>query len=207
MKDYIEESRVHFNKQASQYDENTSNYYSGPAKISCKDIENYLKNIEYLKLLDVGCGTGWLLDNLSKQRPVEYYGIDISENMLEKAKSKQIKGAEFTLGKSHKLPYADETFDIVTCVQSFHHYQNQEESMKEAYRVLKNGGLYIISDTGIGGIGGWFDNNILFKILKSGDYRTTNSKGITKQMLNNGFEVIRTQKLASLIYTVVGQKN
>ena len=206
MKDYIEESRQHFNKQASEYDENTTTYFSGPAKLSCEDVRKYLEKVEYSKLLDVGCGTGWLIDNLAKQHGAIYHGIDISENMLEKAKSKNIKNAKFTLGCSDKLPYEDNTFDIVTCVQSFHHYPQQDAAIEEAYRVLKEGGLYILSDTGIGGIGGWFDNNILFKIMKSGDCKTQNKKQVARKMNSHGFDIIRNDTLKPLIYTIVGIK-
>ena len=206
MKDYIEESRQHFNNQAKEYDENTSLTYSMGGKISCADIENYLKDNKYNKLLDIGCGTGWLLDNLSKQRDAEYHGIDLAENMLEVAKGKNIPNATFCLGNAQELPYEDETFDIVTCSQSFHHYPDSKKAIQEAYRVLKKGGMYILSDSGVGGFGKWFDEHILFKLIKSGDCVTYNRKGIAKKMQSCGFKVIRCEQLKSVIYTVVGVK-
>ena len=207
MKDYIEESRKHFNGQAKEYDENTSAYFSGPAKISCEDIRSYLEKIEFSNLLDIGCGTGWLIQNLQKEHESKYYGIDISENMLEKAKEKKIPNSDFMLGKSDKLPYDDETFDIVTCVQSFHHYPDSDKAMKEAYRVLKKDGLYILSDSGVGGIGKWIDNNLLFKIMKSGDCRVDNREGIAKRMKSHHFDIVRNEKIKGMIYTVIGKKN
>lgn len=206
MKDYIELSRNHFNKQAKEYDENTSTYFSGYAKISCEDITLYLENISYNNLLDVGCGTGWLLNKLSSNHVAKFYGIDISENMLQVAKDKNIPNTKLSLGSADKLPYKDNTFDVVTCVQSFHHYPQQDAAIEEAYRVLKEGGLYILSDTGIGGIGGWFDNNILFKIMKSGDCKTQNKKQVARKMNSHGFDIIRNDTLKPLIYTIVGIK-
>ena len=204
--DYKEQSRQHFNKQAKEYDENTSSYFSGPAKISCEDIRVYLENNTYEKLLDIGCGTGWLINSLAKQRSAQYFGLDISENMLQRAKDKNIPNATFVIGSSDDLPYEDEMFDIVTCVQSFHHYPDSKKAMQEAYRVLKKGGLYILSDTGIGGIGGWIDNNILFKLMKSGDCITDNKKGIANKMEKCNFKVIRCDKIKGFIYTVIGKK-
>ena len=206
MKDYKEESRQHFNRQAKEYDENTSFSFSYAGKVSCEDVRKYLKDIPFEKLLDVGSGTGWLIDHLSKEHNAKFDGIDISENMLEKAKSKNIKNATFCLGQSDKLPYEDESFDVVTCVQSFHHYPDQEKAMKEVFRVLKKGGLYIISDTGWGGLLAWIDNNILIKIVKTGDCKITNKKGLSRKMEENGFKVIRSEKLKFVIYTVVGKK-
>lgn len=60
------------------------------------------------------------------------------------AKSKNIRNAEFILGSAYKLPFDDNSFDVVTCIQSFNHYPYQDEAMKEVYRILKKGGIYIL---------------------------------------------------------------
>lgn len=206
MKDYVKESQKHFDKQAEKYDKNTSTYYSGPAKISCADAEEYLMQYDYSKLLDIGCGTGFLIDGLSKKKDAEYYGLDLSEGMLEQAKKKNIRNAVFIQGTCDALPYEDNSFDIVTCIQSFHHYPDREKAMSEALRVLKPGGIYLLSDTGIGGIGAWIDNNILFRIMKSGDCHTADKEGIAELMKATGFRVLRNEQLKGMIYTVVGQK-
>ncbi|KLI14617.1 class I SAM-dependent methyltransferase [Brachyspira hyodysenteriae] len=207
MKDYEKLSKEHFNKQASIYDEKDTIYYSKYGKISCNYMSEYLKNIDYNKLLDIGCGTGYLINMLKKYKATaEFYGLDLSEEMINISKSKNIKDAEFILGSANKLPFNDNTFDIVTCIQSFHHYPYPDEAMKEVYRVLIKGGIYILSDTGVGGIAAWIDNNILFKIMKSGDCRTENKEGISKRMLKNGFDVIDKKQIKGFIYSVVGKK-
>ncbi|KLI59085.1 class I SAM-dependent methyltransferase [Brachyspira hyodysenteriae] len=207
MKDYEKLSKEHFNKQASIYDEKDTIYYSKYRKISCNYVSEYLKNIDYNKLLDIGCGTGYLINMLKKYKATaEFYGLDLSEEMINISKSKNIKDAEFILGSANKLPFNDNTFDIVTCIQSFHHYPYPDEAMKEVYRVLIKGGIYILSDTGVGGIAAWIDNNILFKIMKSGDCRTENKEGISKRMLKNGFDVIDKKQIKGFIYSVVGKK-
>jgi hypothetical protein len=78
--------------------------------------------------------------------------------------------------------------------------------MQEAKRVLRPGGLYILSDTGIGGIGAWIDNHILFKLARSGDCHTTNRKGIEKLMEAAGFVVTDSRQIQGMIYTVTGKK-
>ena len=106
----------------------------------------------------------------------------------------------------HKLPYPAGSFDIVACSQSFHHYPYPEKAMLEAKRVLKPGGLYILSDTGIGGIGAWIDNHILFKLMKSGDCHTANRKGIERMMESAGFTIMDSRQIKGMIYTVTGKK-
>ena len=206
MKDYEKLSKEHFNRQASIYDEKDTIYYSKYGKISCNYVSEYLKNIDYNKLLDIGSGTGYLINMLKDKEMAEFYGLDLSEEMIKIAKSKNIENAQFILGSANKLPFDDDAFDIVTCIQSFHHYSYPNEAMREAYRVLKKGGLYILSDTGVGGIAAWIDNHILFKIMKSGDCHTENKEGISKLMIKNGFKVIDKKQIKGFIYSVVGQK-
>ncbi len=206
MKDYEALSKKHFDGQAADYDRRDTYYYSRNGKISCRDIAGQIKELPYESLLDVGCGTGFLMELLIKQRPAHYCGADLSDEMIRVAREKRINGAEFVVSSADKLPYPDETFDIVTCSQSFHHYPYPEEAMLEAKRVLKPGGLYILSDTGIGGIGAWIDNHILFKMMKSGDCHTTNRKGIETLMEAAGFAVTDSRQIHGMIYTVTGKK-
>ena len=99
-------------------------------------------------MLDIGCGTGYLIDKLSKEYRAIFIGLDLSPEMIKQANNKNIKNAEFIEGKADEIPFKDNTFDIITCSQSFHHYPDTDKAIKEVYRVLKPGGLYILSDTG-----------------------------------------------------------
>ena len=198
MRDYEKLSRAHFNGQAAQYDANNTYYYSDPAKISCHDTAQRLR--------DVGCGTGYLLALLADQKPAEYHGLDLSDEMVRVAQEKNIAGAVLVQGSADRLPYEDASFDVVTCIQSFHHYPHPDKAMRKAWRVLKPGGLYLISDTGIGGIGGWIDNKLIFPLLKSGDARAENRHGIARGMRRNGFEVVEGRRIKGFIYTVAGKK-
>lgn len=94
MKDAETLSREHFNKQAAAYDETDTTYYSKNGKISCRDAVEHLSNVEYTSLLDIGCGTGYLIDLLSRQRSANYYGLDLAEEMIRMAESKSIAGTE-----------------------------------------------------------------------------------------------------------------
>lgn len=206
MKDYEALSKKHFDAQAAEYDQRNTYYYSQNGKISCRDIAEQIRAYSYESLLDVGCGTGFLIDHLTKQKPARYCGVDLSDEMIRMAEKKEIEGAEFVVSSADKLPYPDGSFDIVTCSQSFHHYPYPEEAMREAKRVLKPGGLYILSDTGIGGVGAWIDNHIIFKLMRSGDCHTTNRRGIKKMMASVGLSVVDSRQVKGMIYTVTGKK-
>lgn len=209
MKDYIELSKKHFDDQSKIYDETNTAYYSKYPKISCKDVAERLKNTEFQTMLDVGCGTGYLIDILQKQRAADYHGLDLSPEMLKVAKSKLSDSVVLTEGYSDKLPYEDNIFDVVTCIQSFHHYPKPEKAMAEAYRVLKPGGLYILSDTGMGNypkfIYGIY-NKLIVKHLNTGDYAAYSKNDIQSMMRASGFKIKDAEDITKFIYTVIGVK-
>lgn len=209
MKDYIELSKKHFNNQAKIYDETNTAYYSKYPKISCKDVAQRLRNTEYQSLLDVGCGTGYLIDMLQRQKNALYCGLDLSPEMLKMAKQKLSDSVFLIEGSADSLPYEDNSFDVVTCIQSFHHYPKPEKSMSEAYRVLKPGGLYIISDTGMGNYPKFIYsiyNNLIVKKLNTGDYAAYSKRDIQNMMTFSGFKIKDAQDITKFIYTVVGVK-
>ena len=66
--------------------------------------------------------------------------------MLAVARSKLKEKAEFVLGDAENLPFIDESFDIVICNDSFHHYPHPQMALLQIHRVLKNKGKIIIGD-------------------------------------------------------------
>ncbi|MBQ7876395.1 MAG: methyltransferase domain-containing protein [Clostridia bacterium] len=206
MRDFEAMSKKHFDAQAKDYDQKETVYYSKFPKVSCRDVADRLKNYDYKKLLDIGCGTGFLIELLKKQKDARYYGLDLSPEMIKVARCKFDSDVQLAEGSADKLPYDDNTFDVVCCVQSFHHYPYPEKAMSEAYRVLNNGGLYILSDTGCSGIAKYFDNFVFRHFMKSGDYAAYSRKDIEKLMTKCGFSVVSSEKVKGFIFTVVGKK-
>ncbi|HIK01629.1 TPA: class I SAM-dependent methyltransferase [archaeon] len=114
--------------------------------------QNYVKklcknlNTEGSKFLDVGCGEGVLVDELSKS------GIDISGLDLN-YKSKLVKR-----GSILDIPFKANSLDVVLCLDVLEHidYNGQKKALSEIKRVLKKGGTAIISLPNIGHIAGRF---------------------------------------------------
>lgn len=102
------------------------------------------------RILDVGCGTGLFARRLAEEFPqASVVGLDLSEGMLAKAAVNCASVAdrvELVKGDSENLPFDDNSFDLVTCIHSFHHYPNQERVVREMYRVLAPDGQAMIID-------------------------------------------------------------
>jgi ubiquinone/menaquinone biosynthesis C-methylase UbiE/glycosyltransferase involved in cell wall biosynthesis len=78
-----------------------------------------LGSLQGVKLLDVGCGTG-TTDRYLARRVRTLHGVDISEEMLVKAQC-NVPKAEFAWYDGEKLPFADESFDVVVAICVMHH--------------------------------------------------------------------------------------
>lgn len=91
------------------------------------------------KILDVGCGKGFLLYDFTKVVPgVEVTGIDISEYAL--ANSKEEIRDRLQLGNATELPFKDKEFDLVISITTLHNLHNYdlELALREVERVGKN---------------------------------------------------------------------
>jgi ubiquinone/menaquinone biosynthesis C-methylase UbiE len=111
-------------------------------------------------LLDIGSGTGSWIDMVSHSPlPGRYLvGLDYSLPMCRIAldKSSPVPGRRlFTNADSEHLPFADQSFDVVTCSHSLHHYPHQAESIREMHRVLRPGGRLMLIDGFRDNVIGW----------------------------------------------------
>lgn len=103
-----------------------------------------------VRVLDVGCGTGVFASRVRQALPsARVWGIDLVSDMLQKGslRWRQHAGAvQPVQGDSERLPFADSSFDFITCANSFHHYPHQDRAVAEMHRVLKPGGRLMIID-------------------------------------------------------------
>jgi len=88
------------------------------------------------KILDVGCGTGANLELLSEFGESE--GVDVSVEALSFCKQRGLDRVK--LGAAEELPYADQSFDLVTGLDVVEHLDDDVAGLREMHRVLKPGG-------------------------------------------------------------------
>lgn len=113
-----------------------------------KELESLVstKKQTPIKILDIGVGDGIyeaILDDGIKAK-CEFYGVDISMKQMARAK-KNLKEAKKIDIDSQKLPYPDNTFDIVIASEILEHLFYPEKLLKEAARVLKSKGFLLIT--------------------------------------------------------------
>ncbi len=92
-----------------------------------------------LRILDVGCGTGANLEMLAGFG--EAQGVDVSDDALEFCQAKGLKARK---GLAESLPFADESFDLVTALDVVEHLDDDVAGLKEMNRILKKDGKTLI---------------------------------------------------------------
>ena len=109
------------------------------------------------RVLDVGCGPGNLLVALSTDTPEFLVGVDIDAFFLASGRSqigelvdRSSVDPALLRGALPNLPFADESFDLVTCFLVMPHVPDDKTALTELARVLKTGGTLAISGHGFG---------------------------------------------------------
>lgn len=99
-------------------------------------------------VLDVGCGRGGTVQTLLDYfNPRQVTGLDLTpENIAFCRKAVDAPRSRFMEGDAEQLPFADESFDIVTNVESSHCYPNVARFYREVARVLRPGGTFLYTD-------------------------------------------------------------
>ena len=186
-----------FTKAATIYDSGHAGIYE-----LCKDdyppILEELEKHQYNDLLDVGCGTGPMIELLSKKYPDKHYtGLDITPKMIEVANAKKLPNAKFIVGDSENLPFEPESFEAVICANSFHHYPNPQKFFDGVYRVLKPDGRLILRDYTTNLVMLWMINHIELKLANlfgHGDVCIYSPVQIKSMCEASGLSVMKLEK-------------
>ena len=198
-----------FTKAAEIYDSGNAGIYE-----MCKDdyppILKELKTTSFRNLLDVGCGTGPMIELLTKRYPKRHFtGLDLTPKMIEMANGKHLKNATFLVGDSENLPFSDGEFDAVICANSFHHYPNPQKFFDGVSRVLSPGGVFILRDYTSFGFIVWLMNHVempLANLIGHGDVRCYTLAQVRRFCENAGLRVKKIERRKKFRLHLVAEK-
>jgi ubiquinone/menaquinone biosynthesis C-methylase UbiE len=99
------------------------------------------------RVLDLGCGTAQLTDDLARRWPgARVVGLDLSSEMLAAAQRRLgDRAPELVRANSAALPFADGSFDLVTSSLSYHWYPDAGRVLAELARVIRPGGRFALA--------------------------------------------------------------
>ncbi|HYK67952.1 MAG TPA: class I SAM-dependent methyltransferase [Streptosporangiaceae bacterium] len=102
-----------------------------------------------VRVLDVGCGTGYLLRRLAREYPQasELAGVDPAPAMIAAARqAADDSRLRYRVGTAERLPFDDGAFDLIVSTTSFDHWQDQLAGLRECARILAPGGSLVLAD-------------------------------------------------------------
>ncbi|MCL4415425.1 MAG: methyltransferase domain-containing protein [Actinobacteria bacterium] len=164
-------------------------HYKWPA------IKNLIPTTSNLKILDFGCGTGDILQQVIKINPkAEYFGVDVSSLALKKAHKRFSKVKFYHAEDGDKLPLKSSSIDFILALDVLEHVYNTERTIKELYRILKPGGQILVSTP----YHGFIKNLILITLFfeeyfdpRGAHIRHYSKKSLTTQLKDVGFSILK----------------
>lgn len=143
-----------------------------------------------LSLLDIGCNVGELLRGVREGYPgIRLFGIEINRVALVKARQ-TLPDACLCLAGADVLPFANASFDCVTCIEVLEHIppEQRKRSLEEMRRVLRSGGRLILRVPHAGMFAFLDSNNFRFRMPKL--YRAILKQGLRDPGYARGSEDI-----------------
>lgn len=133
------EVKTNYNKIASSYNERYSVNYLTEVE---KSLLNTASDNNIKTILEAGCGTGRWLNSLNKLNK-KLFGLDFSIQMLRIAKS-ETSETELVNADACYLPFNDNSFDMIFCINAIHHFPDKQKFFSEVNRCITPNGILCI---------------------------------------------------------------
>lgn len=196
-----EESRRAYNQIAFEYDASREGRYT---RFHIKELAGTINLREGDVVLDVACGNGTLLRELSKKAGIQANGIDISENMIQAAKAR-CPHIHFAVKPCEPLEWGDESVDVITVCCAFHHFENPQGFADECKRVLKKNGAVYIADPDFGPVLRFLANRFWIPFSKSGDVKIYGPKELQAFFYRAGFRAVKVYRKEKGLFLKAGK--
>jgi ubiquinone/menaquinone biosynthesis C-methylase UbiE len=130
-------------KAAQTYDEKWAFYVEATTRETLRRMPMTARS----RVLDVGCGTGELLRRLrAKYTDAFLAGLDPVPEMLAVAANKLSGKEDLRIGYADSLPWPSGSFDVVVSCNMFHYISHPVDALREMARVLRPGGVVVLTD-------------------------------------------------------------
>ena len=167
--------------------------------VICNEI--YRKIGPQKKILDVGCGEGYLVNCLARKLNMKVVGLDISDKGFAKSRNWCKKFNTCSLTECSRVDvhridehFGADSFDAVTLIYALHHMKQPVVAIRKIREILKDGGKIIVGDY-------WFTE----RKEKSDCYRFTPAD-IRYLLMRAGFKYLGSDRIEKNFILMVGEK-
>lgn len=182
--------RREYSRLASQYDSRWKRYIEA----SIRETLRRLRVAPGDRVLDVGCGTGALLEALSCAAPhAKLAGVDLSGEMLEVGRRRLGAAIDLRQAYAETLPFGDAAFDVVVSTNVLHFIRHPVPALREIHRVLNPSGRVVVTD--------WCDDYFacrvcdrFLRVFSRAHVRTYGSEECRELLMEGGFASIDVER-------------
>lgn len=174
--------------------ESTYWWYTGRREIIRSVFNKYAGKTKTEQIIDIGCGTGINLDIL-KNYGKRIIGVDNSEVAISYAKERGYEDI-LLVNDISKLPYSDNTTGIITMLDVLEHLPEENKALKECHRILKNGGLLIVTVPAYQFL--WSEHDIALH-----HYRRYTARKLKHILEQNNFRIVKISYIISFLLPLV----
>jgi len=177
-------------KAAPTYDEKWAFYVEATTRETLRRMPMTPRS----RVLDVGCGTGELLRRLrAKYTDAFLAGLDPVPEMLAVAANKLSGKEDLRIGYADSLPWPSASFDVVVSCNMFHYISHPLDALHEMARVLRPGGVLVLTD--------WCDDylacricNLYLRLTNRAFYKTYQQAECLALLRGAGFADVRLDR-------------
>lgn len=146
------------------------------------------------RVLDIGCGTGAMLQGLAGQYPqATLTGVDPVPGMLAVARERLSADVGLCAGWAEMLPFGHETFDMIVSNSMFHYIPRPHDALGEMHRVLRPEGELVITD--------WCGDYLLcrlydayFRLFDKAHHKVYRERECIQLLEQAGYRVIQSER-------------
>jgi ubiquinone/menaquinone biosynthesis C-methylase UbiE len=154
------------------------------------------------RILEVGCGTGHWVAHL-RLGSEHVYALDLSAGMLDQA-DRDLHDS-LVCGEAARLPFHDSVFDLIFCINAFHHFGDQWGFIAQAAQVLRSGGrLAIIGMDPHAGKDDWYLYHYFEGTREADLARYPAAEAIRGWMLDEGFVEVTSRTAEHILHSLTG---
>ncbi len=186
-------------------DETSQKYFNvlsrGPTHKFIKDVLKEIKKIRAKNILDVGCGTGYVTKRIAKINP-NIIAVDTDKKRIELAKEYTQYKVDFRVIEPGILPFPDNSFDLVTCLEVLEHVSDYIGFIKELKRVSRKYVIITVPNEPYFRLANFFRGRHLKTLGNVPDHLNHFSKNSIVRILKKYFK-IRKAKISAFFWTLV----
>lgn len=146
------------------------------------------------RILDIGCGTGAMLDDLDDYG--EVIGADFSPEALKFCRERGGKRYRLTRADVRRMPFQSNSFDVVTAMDIIEHIDNDKAALREIARVLKPGGVLLATVPAFQSL--WADHDVALH-----HFRRYTSHGFRDVAQRSGLTLEKLSYTVSLLFPII----